>query len=566
MAGELVIRGGLVVDGTGSEPFRADVAISGDTIVAIGLDLPVAGDEIDATGCIVTPGFIDLHTHYDGQAIWSDRLDPSSGHGVTTTVIGNCGVGFAPCRAENRDQLVDLMQGVEDIPGIVMADGLTWEWESFPDYLNALERRPRDANILAYVPHSALRVYAMGERALRREPATPGDIETMQRLIREAMDAGAAGFATSRQFIHRTGHGELIPSYDSGEGELSALITAMEDRRRVFQIVLDVPRLGWEEELAMLRRVVGDSDRPTMFSFAQGVDSDAWRIALARVHEANADGQNIRPQIFPRPIGIILGHRLTANPFTDRPTFKRLPMDFASRIAMLRKPEIRAAILAEQDDADGNPLRMMASDFERIFPLRADANYEPDPQDSVAAQAGRRGISVEEVAYDLLLEDNGEAMLLAAVGNYANGHLDHVREMLDDPTCVIGLGDGGAHYGLICDASFPSFVLAHWGRDRTRGTMPLPQLVKALSADTAAAIGITDRGTIKPGLKADINIIEFDALRLHKPKIVHDLPAGGMRLTQDADGYRATLVNGAVIRREGQSTAARPGTLIRMGR
>ena len=561
---DLVVRGGIVCDGTGAEPYEADVAVRDDRIVEVGRVPGRGAVEIAASGRIVTPGFVDLHTHYDGQAIWSDRMIPSSQHGVTTAVLGNCGVGFAPCRSADRERLIGVMEGVEDIPEVVMTEGLTWEWESFPEYLDALDRRCRDIDIAAYIPHSAVRVHVMGERGAAREAATPQDIAEMERLIGEAMDAGALGFATSRQFIHRTSEGALIPSFDAAEAELRALVAAMGEKRGVFQIVLDVPNSSWVEELAMLRRVLGSSDRSTMFTLGQGSrDPDDWRGALAIVREANAEGRSIRAQVFPRPIGIIIGHDLSTNPFMDRPTYLGLPRDLPARIARLRDPEIRARILGEAPTGAMTPLQALSNDFERTFELGSPPCYEPRAQDSIAARARRLGVAAQELAYDLLLDDQGRAMLYVAIGNYGQATLDPIREMLLDENSVIGLGDGGAHYGMICDASFPTFMLTHWVRDRAHGRLPLPWVVKALSRDAALAVGLHDRGLVARGYKADLNVIDLDRLKLHEPSVSYDLPAGGRRIGQGADGFDATIVSGVPIQLHGEPTAFRPGRLIR---
>lgn len=561
---DLIVRGGLIYDGTGAEPFLADIAVQGGRIAQVGRVKASTLEEIDAAGCIVTPGFIDLHTHYDGQAIWSQSLTPSSQHGVTTAVLGNCGVGFAPCRAADREMLIGVMEGVEDIPEVVMAEGLTWDWETFPGYLDALDRRRRDIDVAAYIPHSALRVYVMGKRGAARDSASPSDLAQMQFHIREAMDAGALGFATSRQFIHRTSAGAPIPSFDAAEAELRALIEAMGGNRGVFQIVLDVPHTTWSDELGMLRRVLGSSNRIAMFTLGQGnTHPEEWRDALALVHQANAEGHSIRPQVFPRPIGVILSHRLSANPFSDRPSYRTLPESLRDRISTLRTPAMRSRILAERPDGTMTPLQLMSNDFERMFLLGDPPNYEPSPEDSVAAQARRLGVRPDELAYDLLLEEEGHAMLYVAIANYAQGTLDPIREMLIDDSTVLGLGDGGAHYGMICDASYPTFLLTHWVRDRQKGRLPLSWAIKALSRDPALAVGLNDRGTITPGLKADLNIIDLARLRLHKPTVSHDLPSGGRRLAQGADGYIATIVDGIPIQRDGTPTGQFPGRLVR---
>lgn len=561
---DLIIRGGTIYDGTGAPPFQADIAIADGRITAIGNLAASSANEIDAAGYIITPGFVDLHTHYDGQAIWSERLTPSSQHGVTTVLLGNCGVGFAPCRADDRERLIGVMEGVEDIPEVVMAEGLPWDWETFPEYLDALDRRRRDIDVAVYVPHSALRVYAMGARGAARETATADDLEIMRGLVAQAMDAGAIGFASSRQFIHRTHDGALIPSFDAAETELRELVEAMGADRGVFQIVLDTPHSSWIEEVTMLRRVLGDSDRTAMFTLGQGgPDPDDWRSALAIVHEANAAGQSIRPQVFPRPIGIIIGHSLSTNPFMDRPAYQALPQDFDARITALGDPQMRARILAEKPTGGMTPLQSMSNDFERMFVLGDTPDYEPKSSDSVAARARDLGIPAQDLAYDLLLEEGGHAMLYVAIGNYAQGTLDPIREMMLDDCTVLGLGDGGAHYGMICDASFPTFMLTHWVRDRETGRLPLEWVVKALSQDPAHAVGLKDRGVIAIGMKADLNVIDLGGLRLHKPGVLHDLPAGGRRLAQGADGFVATIVSGAIIQRDGSPTGILPGVLVR---
>lgn len=560
---EIIIRGGLVCDGTGSEPFQADILLRDGVIAEIGALAHDDIAEIDATGCLVTPGFVDLHTHYDGQAIWSDRLIPSSQHGVTTAVLGNCGVGFAPCRAEDRDRLIGVMEGVEDIPEVVMADGLTWDWESFPQYLDALERGRRDIDVAAYIPHSALRVFVMGERGAAREPANARDMERMQALVREGMAAGALGFATSRQFIHRTHDGAMIPSFDAAEEELRLLVEAM-GPKGVFQIVLDTPHSSWTEELAVVRRVLGTTGCMTMFTLGQGsTDPDDWRGALAVVADANAEGQPIRAQVFPRPIGILIGHNLSANPFMDRPTYKALPAELSARIAALRNPEIKAQILSEESTGGMTPLQSMSNDFSRMYVLGDNPNYEPKVEDSIAARAQKLGLSPFELAYELLLEDDGHAMLYVAVGNYGQNTLDPIREMMLDDNTLLGLGDGGAHYGMICDASFPTFMLTHWVRDRDHGRLPLPWVINALTRAPAHAVGLHDRGVIAPGLKADINVIDMARIALHKPSVLQDLPAGGRRLAQSADGFVATLVGGVPIQFNGEATGQLPGQVIR---
>jgi len=563
---DVVIRGGTIADGTGAEPFEADVAVRSGKIVHVGRILESGREEIDAKGLLVTPGFVDIHTHYDGQAIWSERLSPSSGHGVTSVVMGNCGVGFAPCRAGDRELLISVMEGVEDIPEVVMAKGLEWEWQSFPEYLAALERRPHDIDFATQIPHSALRVFAMGGRGAARQPATPGDLAVMQGLVAEALDAGALGFATSRLFIHRTGKGEHIPSYEACETELAAIAEVLgRAKKGVLQFVLGVPGKSFQDEVRMAARLGQRNGRPVSFSFAQdNQNPDSWRRILAIVAEANASGVRMRAQIFPRPIGLVLGHNLSVSPFSLCPSYKAIAhLPLVARIAKLRDPGLRERLLKEPPGETTTPLATLGRIFSQMYPLGNPPNYEPDPSTSIAAQAKARAVQPEELAYDQLLEDGGNAMLYVALTNYANGNLDAVLEMMRSGQTVLGLGDGGAHYGMICDGGYPSFVLAHWTRDRKGEKLGLAEAVKALTREPAAAVGLNDRGAIATGMKADINIVDYDALRIEKPVVAEDLPAGGKRLMQGARGYVATMVSGEIIARDGKPTGKLPGKLIR---
>jgi N-acyl-D-aspartate/D-glutamate deacylase len=563
---DTVIRGGLVVDGTGGAPFEADVAIAGGRIAAIGRVAGSGAEEIDAKGLIVTPGFVDIHTHYDGQAVWADRLSPSSSHGVTTAVGGNCGVGFAPCRPEHRELLVSVMEGVEDIPEVVMTEGLTWNWETYPEYLDAIAARPHDIDFASQIPHSAVRVYVMGQRGANREPATADDLEKMQAVVREAMDAGALGFATSRLIIHKTGQGEAIPTFDAAEAELEALALALKDGGRgVLQAVFGAPGRTFEDEIRLLSRLTKLSGRPASFTMAQeNARPDAWRGVMACLAEANASGPRIRAQVYPRPIGVVLGFDLSINPFSLCPSYQPLAkLPFAERIAALRDPVVRARLLAEDPDDPVIPLSRLGRMYDRMYPLGDPPNYEPAPETSILAQAAARGVNPAELAYDLLMEHDGRGMLLSALANYGSGSLDPIHSLITDPNSVIGLGDGGAHYGMICDSSYPTFVLQHWTRERQGARIPLEQAIRALTHDTAATVGLDDRGLLAVGRKADVNVIDYDAVTLAKPKVLYDLPAGGRRLTQTAEGYVATMVSGQVIARGGEPTGALPGRLVR---
>ncbi len=566
MSYDLVIRGGTVVDGTGGEAFEADVAVQDGRIAAVGKNLARGVEEIDAKGKLVTPGFVDIHTHYDGQAVWSDRLAPSSSHGVTTAVGGNCGVGFAPCRAEHRELLVSVMEGVEDIPEVVMTEGLTWDWETYPQYLDAIEKRPRDIDFASQIPHSAVRVYAMGQRGADREPATAEDLAKMQAIVREAMDAGALGFATSRLIIHKTGQGDPIPTFMAAETELEAMATALKDAGRgVLQAVFGVPGRTFEDEIDLLARLGKISGRPASFSMAQSNENpDAWKGAMRRLAEANANGPPIRAQVYPRPIGVVLGFDLSINPFSLCPSWQPLAkLPFAERIAALRDPQVRARLLMEEPGEALIPLSRLGRRYEFMWPLGDPPNYEPKAEDSIAAVAARGNMSPGEIAYDLLLENDGRGLLLVAIANYGDRSLGPIHALITDPNAVLGLGDGGAHYGMICDSSYPTFVLQHWARERQGERLSIEQAIKALAADPARTVGLMDRGVLSVGRKADLNVIDHDAVRLGQPKVIFDLPAGGRRLTQTANGYEAMVVSGQVVSRGGEPTGALPGRLVR---
>jgi N-acyl-D-aspartate/D-glutamate deacylase len=566
MTFDLLIKGGTIVDGLGGEPYVGDVAVSDGMIVAVGTVRGDAASEIDATGLLVTPGFVDLHTHYDGQAIWSDRMTPSSHHGVTTAVMGNCGVGFAPCRAADHDVLVDLMAGVEDIPGVVMVDGLPWDWETFPEFMDALSARQRDIDVAAYLPHSPLRVYVMGQRGVNREPATPEDLARMRALAKEAIETGAIGFASSRFAFHKTGGGELIPTYGAAQDEIAAIAAGVADGGGgLIQFVPDIPAGGYEPVLQQVFEAAQDAGLPVTFSLATGNSGDPiWPDAITMIEKFNAAGGAITAQMFPRPIGLVIGLELTGNPFVLYPSYQEIAhLPLAERVAEMRKPEVRERILADKPGTDGHPLLYLAQAWDWIFPLGDDPDYEPAASTSIAARARARGVSPKEEAYDRLLDEDGHAMLLVAMGNYQNNSLDTVGELLRRDDIVLGLGDGGAHYGMICDASFPTFLLAHWARDRASGRMSVAEVVKELTSVPARVAGLADRGRIAAGYKADLNVIDHAGLRLHRPTIIYDLPAGGRRLDQTADGYVVTIVSGEIIVENGQPTAARPGRLVR---
>jgi N-acyl-D-aspartate/D-glutamate deacylase len=564
---DLILRGGTIVDGGGGEPYEADVVVADGRIAAIERNSTARGaEEIDAKGKIVTPGFVDLHTHYDGQATWDSRLAPSSLHGVTTAIMGNCGVGFAPCRPAQRELLIRLMEGIEDIPNVVLTEGIPWNWETFPEYFDALAARRFDIDIGGYLPHAALRVYAMGERASKHEPATADDLARMGPLVQQAIKAGAFGVGTSRTIFHRSSDGQSVPTLKAGEDELTVLASSISAAGHgLLQYAVD-----WEDAestFALVRRVAEKSGCPVAFSLVQanGVP-DNWRKVLALTAQANDDGLPMSVQVMPRAIGMLLSYNHTLNPFVTVDSYKPLAkLPLPEKLKALRDPEVRARIVAEATDP--NPTNLLATfvrDFERMYPLNDPPDYEPPVDSSIAAQARKRGILAEELAYDLLLEDEGRRMLFVGTTNYYDKSLDPVREMLTHRDTVPGLGDGGAHLGVMCDATYSTFMLTHWARDRKRGErLPLPFVVKSLTSDTARVIGLNDRGLVKQGYRADLNVIDFDNLNLGLPKIHTDLPAGGRRIIQPARGYEATIVRGQVTFRDGQATDALPGRLVR---
>ena len=564
---DLVIRGGEVADGLGGALRSADVAVRDGRIVEVGKLTGSGKQEIDARGLLVTPGFVDIHTHYDGQVMWDSQLAPSSWHGVTTAVMGNCGVGFAPVRTRDHERLIELMEGVEDIPGAALHEGLGWGWESFADYLDAVERRPHDIDVCAQLPHGALRVYVMGERAARLEAATPDDIAQMRRLAAEAMRAGALGFSTSRSMNHRSIKGDPIPSLRATRDELMGIALGLRDAGRgVLQFISDFNAPSLEVEFAMLRELVEVSGRPMSISLAQRHSSSrGWRKLLNLVGDAVAAGLTMRAQVAPRPIGVLFGLQGSRNPFSACPSFKAevAALPLAGKVERLRDPLLRARLLVEIEALQGDSMGLRLTAFDRIFPFGDPPDYEPAASSSLAAQAVSRGVSAAELAYDLLLEDEGRAFLFAPFANYADYNLDACREMLDDPNTVVGLGDGGAHVSIISDGSFPTYLLTHWGRDRPQGRFDLAWLVKRQTSDTARAVGLLDRGVIAPGMKADLNVIDMAKLGLSAPVMSADLPAGGKRLLQRASGYVATVVSGVPVYRDGQATGALPGRLVR---
>jgi N-acyl-D-aspartate/D-glutamate deacylase len=570
---DLVIRGGSVVDGTGAAAFEADVAVKGGMIAAVGRVSGAGSEEIDARGQVVTPGFVDIHTHYDGQATWDQRMQPSSWHGVTTVVMGNCGVGFAPCKPGDHDRLIRLMEGVEDIPFPVLAEGLPWNWESYPDYLDGLASRRFDVDIGSQLPHAALRVYVMGERGVDREPATEADIHAMAAIARRAMEAGAIGFGTSRTLNHRSSDGSPIATLTAGEDELTGIALGMAAAnngagRGVLQVVSDFNDPA--EEFAMLRRVVEASGRPLSFSLLQSPrDPEQWRFMLEQMSDAKAAGLQIRAQVATRPVGVLFGLELTVNPFSSHPSYREIKaLPLAERVARLRDPQFRARLLAEEAESARAPGLSPARAWDRIYPMGGDnPDYEPTPDHSIAASAAERGQDPYAVALDHMLdggEGDGRGMLYLPLLNYAQNTLDPAYAMLQHDCVVPGLSDGGAHVGMICDGSFPTTNIVHWTRDRVRGPkLALETMVKAQCRDTAETVGLFDRGLIQPGYRADLNVIDYPRLKLKAPSVAYDLPTGGRRLIQRAEGYTATIVAGQVTYRDGEPTDALPGRLLR---
>ena len=565
---DLVIRGGTVVDGTGTTPRPADVAIDDGRVTEVGRVDVEGAEELDATGKVVTPGFVDIHTHYDGQVTWDPTLSPTSWHGVTTLVLGNCGVGFAPVAPDRREWLIGLMEGVEDIPGTALHDGIKWSWETFPEYLDALEADPKALDVAALAPGAAIRAYVMGEPGAKNEPATPEDLVAMARIVREAIDAGAVGVSTSRTILHRAVDGEPVPGTFAAEDELFALGHALADAGRgVFELapagIQGEDMSAPDKEMAWMRKLAAETGRPITYGFVQhDVVPDDWKRLLDVASEAYADGVPLRPQITGRPIGLMLGLQ-GIHPFRTRPTYLSiadLPLD--ERVARMNDPEVRKAILSESDLVPMPAYIGMGLD--RIFELGDPPDYEPDRNTSIASLAAARGRDPEDLLYDLLLENDGRSLLMRPLLGFSDFTLEPLREMLLHPATVLGIGDGGAHVGAICDASTPTFMLSHWVRDRSRGPkIPIETVIQKMTSNNAALYDFPDRGTIAPGMRADINVIDLDNLQLRAPEFRYDLPSGAPRLVQEAKGYVATLVAGTVTRQNDTDTGARPGTLVR---
>jgi len=558
---QLIIRGGTVVDGSGGKAMSADVAICDGLIVEVGRILGTAEEEIDASGLIVTPGFVDVHTHYDGQITWENRMAPSSNHGVTTVLMGNCGVGFAPCRTGDQDLMIRLMEGVEDIPHAVMAAGVPFNWTSFPDYLDALEKRRSDVDFAAQIPHSPLRVYVMGERGANLEPANEQDLAQMRRLVTEAIKAGALGVSTSRNLFHRFRNGKLAPSIHSELAELKALAGGLKDAGDgVFQCIPDIDGDG-ADEVRLLEAIAEGCGRPINFSLIPMPNKPAnWDIYVDAVRTAPDRGLRFYAQFLPRAMGVLFGLDLSFHPFSLNPSYRALAnLPLAEKVAKLRDPELRARILSEEPEDPNPAFEGLIKAALTLYRLDEPANYDFAEEDSLQAEAARTGRPLADVIYDALLESEGRA-ILCAYGSSVRDTLARASGLIGEDNMIVALGDGGAHYAMICDAAYPTYMLAN---RLGRQGLDLPRLVKSLTSQPAESVGLLDRGRIAPGYKADINILDPERIVLHRPQIQADLPAGGKRLRQEADGYVATLVSGTVTYRDGVPTGALPGKLVR---
>jgi N-acyl-D-aspartate/D-glutamate deacylase len=562
----IIIRHGLIIDGSGDKPVVGDIKISNGVIEQVGKVTGTADEQIDAKGMIVTPGFVDIHTHYDGQVTWSHQVGSSSELGVTTVVMGNCGIGLAPCKSESREILMKLMEGIEDIPGAVLEEGLPWNWSSFPEYLDALDKRHYDIDIAAQIGHAPLRIHVMGQRGADREPATDSDKAQMARLAQEAVRAGALGFTTSRTIMHKSSDGRHTPSLGAAEDELMAIAQALgEQNLGVLQLVTDFDDV--DAEFAMLRRIAEKSGRPLSLTLLQHEHlPNRWRRVMEHMHAANDAGVQMRAQVGARPVALIFSLDLTLCPFSGLPAYEAINhLALTDKLQRMSDPETRKTILGQQHTDE--LFKRRVANFENLYPLTNPPNYEPRPEDSIAAMARKAGRDPADFVYDYLMTDGGQALLYRPLYNYADQDMEVLREMLLDRDSVPGLSDGGAHYNFICDASFPVYLLTHWARDRSRGQrIALETLVKWQTHDTAQAVGLNDRGLLKPGYKADVNVIDFDRLRLYRPEIVHDLPADGRRLAQKAEGIKATIVSGVVTYRDGHFTGDLPGRLVRGAR
>ena len=562
---DLIIKNGLIYDGKGSEPFKADLAISKEKIVEIGVIDAKAKEIIDAEGKIVTPGFVDIHTHYDGQVTWDPYLRPSTYHGVTTVVMGNCGVGFSPCKPNQRDWLIGLMEGVEDIPGTALHEGIDWEWESFPEYLDALERKPLAIDVGTQIPHGAVRAYVMGERGINHEEASPEEIEKMKQIVQEAVIAGAYGFSTSRTEKHNDVNGNLTPSITAHKNELVEIAKSLgEIEKGVLQGISDF--YDFDSEFDIFKTMSKESGRPISITVEQQDARPEWWIQLLDgIEQAQSEGINMFGQVPPRATGILMGLTATLNPFRFYPSYMEIAdLSLEDRVKIMKREDFREKLLQEKGVSINPLVDEIVTSYGKMFKLGEPANYEPDTKDSFKSLADSSNMTAEEIAYESMLEKEGKALIYHPLFNYQTGDLSLVEKMLKHPYTISGLGDAGAHCGAISDASFPTTLVQHWSRDRTKGEkLPLETVIKMQTSETANLLGIEDRGVIEEGYKADINVIDYEGLTLHEPEIVNDLPAGGRRLVQKASGYDYTIVSGEIAFIKGEATGILNGRLIR---
>ncbi len=564
---DIIIKNGTIYDGSGEDSFTSDISIKDGKIIKIGKcsNNDTAKDIINAENKIVTPGFIDIHTHYDGQATWDNYISPSSWYGVTTAIMGNCGVGFAPVRKEDHQKLINLMEGVEDIPEVVLTEGIEWQWETYNDYMDVLSNRKFDIDIGSQIPHGALRLYVMGQRGADREAATDEDILKMSALASDAVENGAFGFTTSRTINHRTSEGDYVPQLEARENELIGIARSIgKTNKGVLQVVSDF--LGGKDEYLMLEKMVIESKRPLSITVAQtDAASYEWKELLSWIENSGKNGLPIRAQVSGRPIGLVLGLSVTLNPFSGHPSFKEISnLSLNEKLKIMKNSDFKNRIFNEKPNTDDGLMLSILRNYENIYILDNPPDYEPDIEESLGYQAKLKGLNVVELLYETLLKNKGEQLLYFPIGNYMDGSLDASKRMIESDYSLLALGDGGAHCSTICDASFPTHMLTFWGRDRKRGPkIELPWIIKSYTYDNANAMGLTDRGLIKENMLADINIIDFDNLQLYAPELVSDLPAGGKRLIQNVDGYDATIKSGVITYNKGVATKKLPGRLIR---
>ncbi|MBT4109984.1 MAG: amidohydrolase family protein [Pelagibacterales bacterium] len=561
---DIIIRNGSIIDGTGRDSYKADIAILGDKIVDIGVIKGASKKEINAKNLIITPGFIDIHTHYDGQSVWDNYLKPSSLHGVTTVIMGNCGVGFAPCKKDDREKLIELMEGVEDIPSPVMHEGLNWDWETFPEYLDALDKNNRDIDVCALIPHAALRVFVMGKRAINHERATEEDMIQMRKISADAIKSGAFGFSTSRTISHKSCDGEFTPTLRAHESELMAIAKGLKDANGGFmEIVSDWNEPSPEEEFAVLRKIAKSTNIPIVFTCNQRHDrTEYWKDLMRLAREAKNDNLSIRPVVAPRPIGILLGLNGSQNPFSGTPTYKKIAhLSLKERVNIMKGEKIRNSILDEDPIKDSKFPLINRISYKQMYEFGTEGNYAPDKNESLAIRSIKEKITAQELAYNILIKDEGKAFIYSPLVNFASNNLDACEAMLIDKNAIMGLGDGGAHVGFILDAGFPTWLIDYWCNKKNKFSKE--ETIRRLTTDTAMAAGLHDRGKIKKGFKADINILDWKNVGAGHPYIVNDLPAGGKRLMQETTGFEYTIVSGNITYIKGKPTGNLPGTLVR---